>query len=127
MDVDGFDLTPLLRRRVKTLVQNLYNALTPPSPSPLESSTDDPSTGTVPFDSGKHLCSDHQPTNKRRRLDPKYWYYNSVRSSCKECVAFCIQKHGLPKDVPSDTNGYTARDFAVYDQLPDMVTFLDKL
>ena len=80
----------------------------------------------VPFD-GRHLCHRHKPSNKRRARDPKYWMYNAAKQGCQACVAYCVRHHGIPKNVESDTNGYTAEDFARYYQQTDMVNFLQWL
>ena len=42
-------------------------------------------------------------------------------------MAYCVRHHGIPKNVESDTNGYTAEDFARYYQQTDMVNFLQWL
>ena len=80
----------------------------------------------VPFDAGIHLCREHRP-KKGSRDDLKSWFYNAVRADCKPCVRFCIQGHGLDKRVALNSTKYSAREFAVYDGLDDLVTFLDAL
>ena len=81
----------------------------------------------IPFHDGRHLCKRHKPSNKRRARDPKYWMYNAAKQGCQGYVAYCVRHHGIPKNVASDTNGYTAEDFARYFQQTDVVNFLQWL
>ena len=81
----------------------------------------------VPFDGGKHLCKKHKPTAKRRQDVVKYWFFNAVIHSCQDCVAFCVNKHGVDIDVVSDNKEYTAQAYAKYNKDPEMLHFLQML
>ena len=78
----------------------------------------------VPFDAGKHLCKEHGPKNAQRKKDPKYWFFKAASDGCKACLKFCVESHGIPKDVTSDTQGYTAEDFARHAGHDDVAEFL---
>ena len=99
----------------------------PPTPPPPPQSTDELVTGDISFDGGIHLCKKHKPKSKNRQGDPKYWFFNAVKHGCKKCVAFCVDSHGIALDVVSDTNKYTAKDFAHHYEDTDMLDFLQSL
>ena len=81
----------------------------------------------LPFEGGKHLCKKHKPKTKSRQDDVKYWFFNAVNHSCQDCVAFCVNKHGIDIDVVSDNNEYTAQDYASYNKDAEMLQFLQML
>ena len=124
----------------------------PPPPPPLPSTDDVPfvivpyySEDTfgmppLPFEGGRHLCMKHKPKGKSRQDDPKYWFFNAVLAGCKDCVAFCVHRHGIDKDVESDNMVYnpttrkrlrtrtmTAADFARLNKDAEMLCFLEML
>ena len=141
-DFAQLDLTPLVLRRVQTFQSLLSERVRgvcvyadtfagasnpPPPPPPLDSWMDAPPTEYVPFHGGTNLCRAHMPTNKSRRGDLKYWFFNAVIADCKFCVRFCVQRHWVDKYVTSDTCDYTAKDFAEYHGLDEMVAFLETI
>ena len=93
----------------------------------------------IPFEGGRHLCKSHKP--KYRQDDPRYWFFNAVLSGCKYCVAFCVHRHGLNKDVKTDAMVWhpttrtwkphprpsSAADIARENKDAEMLFFLDKL
>ena len=81
----------------------------------------------VPFDGGKHLCKKHKPKRTSRKDDVKYWFFNAVNHSCQDCVAFCVNKHGIDIDVVSDNKEYTAQAYAKYNKDAEMLHFLQML
>ena len=81
----------------------------------------------VPFDGGKHLCKKHKPKRPSRKDDVKYWFFNAVIHSCQDCVAFCVNKHGVDIDVVSDNKEYTAQAYAKYNKDAEMLHFLQML
>jgi hypothetical protein len=102
-------------------------------PPPLGSTDDAPSEmvpltpGDIPFEGGRYLCKRHKPKSKCRRDDPKYWFFKAVTDGCQDCVAFCVDRHGIDKNVVSDNNKFTAQDFARYNKDTDMLQFLQML
>ena len=102
-------------------------------PPPLGSTDDAPSEmvpltpGDIPFEGGRYLCKRHKPKSKCRRDDPKYWFFKAVAEGCQDCVAFCVDSHGIDKNVVSDNNKFTAQDFARYNKDTDMLQFLQML
>ena len=94
----------------------------------------------IPFEGGRHLCKRHKPIAKNRQEDPRYWFFNAVLDGCKDCVAFCVHRHGIDKDVESDNMVYnpttrkrlptrtmTAADFARLNKDAEMLCFLEML
>ena len=94
----------------------------------------------IPFEGGRHLCKSHKPIAKNRQEDPRYWFFNAVLAGCKDCVAFCVHRHGIDKDVESDNMVYnpttrkrlrtrtmTAADFARLNKDAEMLCFLEML
>ena len=81
----------------------------------------------IDFEGGRHLCKKHKPKSKSRRHDPKYWFFNAVTDGCQRCVACCVYRHNIDKDVVSDNNQFTAQDFARYNENADMLRFLQML
>ena len=81
----------------------------------------------VPFDGGKHLCKKHKPKRTSRKDDVKYWFFNAVNHNCQDCVAFCVNKHGIDIDVVSDNKEYTAQAYAKYNKDAEMLHFLQML
>ena len=93
----------------------------------------------IPFEGGRHLCKSHKP--KYRQDDPRYWFFNAVLSGCKYCVAFCVHRHGLNKDVATEPyvvqfenrtwklhpRPSTAADFARGNKDAEMLYFLEEL
>jgi hypothetical protein len=81
----------------------------------------------IDFEGGRHLCKKHKPKSKSRRHDPKYWFFNAVTDGCQRCVACCVYRHNIDKDVVSDNNQFTAQDYARYNENADMLRFLQML
>ena len=141
-DFEKLHISALILRRVKTMLDLLDERIwgrwvdadysiagnrKPPPPPPSESWPHAAASEIVPFDGGKWLCRDHRPKSKHRRGDLKYWFFQVVRDNCKECVRFCVNKHGLNADVVSDNKHYSATEFAVHEELWNMVGFLESL
>ena len=120
--------------RCEQLGADLYNLQNLPPLRPPVPSTDELVngmevllTGDIPFEDGTHLCKKHKPKTQSRRDDPKYWFFNAAKQGCKNCVAFCVERHGIDKNVVSETHKYTAEDFARYNEDDEMFEFLQSL
>ena len=113
-DYEGCGFSPLMRRRIQNFQKALYDNYwrhLPPLP-------------THP-DMGK-LCLKHKPT-RTRQGQLKYWYFNAVSHGCKGCVRILVQDMDVDKNVVSDTQGYSAMEFAVHYEQHAMSAYLDTL
>ena len=63
-----------------------------------------------------HACSPgetHVPST-RRRQQRKYWLFQAASEGCLRCVRHFVEAEGVDPASESDTNGWTALDFAVW-------------
>ena len=87
----------------------MHDVQQPPPPPQLVPSIDDVPFESIPLFTGDIPFEGDKPKAKSRQDDPKYWLFNAVTDGCKDCVAFCVDRHGIDKDVVSDTNQCTAQ------------------
>ena len=73
-----------------------------------------------------HLCQKHKPS-KNRANRPKYWFFNAVSHGCQPCVKILVEDMGVDKDELSDTQGFSAMDFADWFKQPEMKVYLATL
>ena len=78
------------------------------------------------FPGTQHLCRDHRPSKNRVRK-VKYWFFNAVKAGCQVCVQTLVEDMGIDTNVRSDTNKYTAMEFAVHFEQPEMCPYLQSL
>ena len=102
----------------------LLNSGAPPPPKePAPCPETEPAPSPKPTD---RLCQKHEPT-KNRREDLNYWFFNAIKDGCEDCVKVLVQELGVDKDVTSDTQNYSAKQFAEWFHQPHMNDILDKL
>ena len=54
------------------------------------------------------------PKNAKNREKDKYYSYEAAYHGCLHCVRFFVQEKGVPPAAGSDTQGYTAADWATW-------------
>ena len=61
------------------------------------------------------LCVTHEPS-RRRKNSLKYWYLHAAGDGCQHCVKILVKDMSVDKHARSDTQGWSAMDFADYFQ-----------
>ena len=127
-DYDSCEFLPLLRRRLKNFQTNLYakhcnNDLTLVcvQAAPYASPPSDPPIPCIDC-----LCEKHRPS-KNREHKLKYWYFHAFGDGCKRCVKYLVKDMGVDKNEISDTQSYTAKEFAEFFKQQEMLGFLETL
>ena len=72
------------------------------------------------------LCQKHKPV-KSRQDQLKCWLFKAASQGCQECVQILVKDMGVDKNATSDNHGYTAMDFAQFEQQVAMMAFLETL
>ena len=120
-DYDSCEFLPLLRRRLKNFQTKLYakhrnNELTLVCVQ----------AAPYPIPCIDCLCEKHRPS-KNREHKLKYWYFHAVGHGCKRCVEYLVKDMGVDKNEISDTQSYTAKEFAEFFKQQEMLGFLETL
>ena len=105
---------------VAPLPDGVHQMAEPPPPLVSEEVTRLPMSSLAP------LCIKHEPS-KRRKHSLKYWYLHAVSDGCQHCVKFLVKDMGVDKDARSDTQGWSAREFADCFQQREMTDYLQTL
>ena len=72
------------------------------------------------------LCWKHRPS-KNRQSDPKYWLFKAIEHGCQDCVKIMVEEMDVDKSAVSNTYKYTAMEYAVWANQPEMQDYLEEL
>ena len=111
---------PVREADVAPLPDGVHQMAEPPPPLVSEEVTRLPMSSLAP------LCIKHEPS-KRRKHSLKYWYLHAVSDGCQHCVEILVKDMGVDKHARSDTQGWSAMDFADYFQQREMKDYLQTL
>lgn len=144
LDAEDYDIClfkPLMKRRLEDFQSALYDkhwskqkgnrdeadvpargsgdaepaappATRPPQPPPVPTVED--------------LCKKHKPS--KHRVDKlEYWFFHAVSDGCKSCVKLLVHGMGVDKNAISESQSYTAFDFAEWSGQTAMKDYLETL
>ena len=95
-----------------------------PNPSPADPA---PPPHAPAAASLNRLCRKHRPSSKDRQVLLKYWLFKAIEHGCQNCVKIMVEEMDVDKSAVSNTNNYTAIEFAVWFSQPEMQEYLEEL